>query len=72
MKAYEIPAKITAEGKLELPETLETLLPRDETVRVIILIPEPEDSEEKALWSRLTDEQFFSGYNEADAIYDRI
>jgi hypothetical protein len=33
---------------------------------------EPMDSAEKAAWSQLTAEQFFSGYSEADAIYDTI
>jgi len=28
--------------------------------------------EEQAAWSRLTAEQFFAGYSEADAVYDRI
>ena len=28
--------------------------------------------EEQAAWSRLTAEQFFAGYSEADSIYDRI
>lgn len=72
MKAYEIPVKVTPQGTLELPEALMALLPRDQVVRVIILVPEPGDSEEHAVWSRLTVEQFFAGYSEADAIYDRI
>lgn len=72
MKAYEVPAKVTPEGKLELPEEMGRLLPRDQAVRVIILVPEPAESEEQAMWSRLTAEQFFAGYDEADSIYDKI
>ncbi|MCA1992913.1 MAG: hypothetical protein LDL41_12890 [Coleofasciculus sp. S288] len=34
--------------------------------------PESTDSAEKTAWSQLTAEQFFSGYSEADAIYDTI
>lgn len=34
--------------------------------------PESTDSAEKTTWSQLTAEQFFSGYSEADAIYDTI
>jgi hypothetical protein len=34
--------------------------------------PESADSAEKTRWSKLTAEQFFSGYSEADAIYDTI
>ena len=72
MKAYEIPLKVTEEGKTGLLEALLELLPRDRVVRVIILVPEPTDTEEQADWSRLTAEQFFAGYSEADSIYDRI
>jgi len=72
MKAYELPVKVTPEGRLELPETLSVLLPRDQIVRVIILVPEPTDAEEQAAWSRLTAEQFFAGYSEADSIYDTV
>lgn len=71
MKAYEIPARVTAEGKVELPEELLTLLPRGQTVRLIVLVPEAADQEESISWSRLTAEQFLSGYSEADSIYDR-
>jgi len=72
MKAYEFPIKITTEGKLLLPEALLKLLPENQVVRVIILISEPQDLEEQLYWSRLTAEQFFAGYSETDAIYDRI
>jgi len=72
MKAYELPIKVTPEGKLELPETLSALLPREQVVRVIILVPEPTDAEEQAAWSHLTAEQFFAGYSEADSIYGRM
>ncbi|MGQ9631705.1 MAG: hypothetical protein ACUVXI_15550 [bacterium] len=72
MKAYEIPLKVTAEGKVELPDALLPLLPREQVVRAIILVPESTDVEEQAAWSRLTAEQFFAGYSEADSIYDRI
>ena len=70
MKAYEIPVEITSEGKLELPESLLAQLPREQVVRVIILVNEPADLEEHTAWSSLTEEQFVSGYSEADSIYD--
>ena len=72
MRAYEFPIKVTSDGKLELPGALLKLLPGNQVVRVIILISEPTDKEEQAAWSRLTVEQFFAGYSEADAVYDRI
>lgn len=71
MKAYEIPMKVSAEGRLELPDALLTLLPREQVVRVLILVPETTEQEENALWPRLTAEQFLAGYSEVDSIYDR-
>jgi len=72
VKAYEFPIKVMPEGTVQLPETLVALLPHGQVVRVIILVSEPEDLEEKAAWSRLATEQFLAGYSAADAIYDRI
>ncbi len=72
MKAYDIPLKVTAEGKIELPDALLALLPHGQTVRAIILVPEPADHEENAAWSRLTAAQFMAGYSEADSIYDGV
>ena len=72
MKAYEIPVKVTKEGRIELPDALLELLPHEQVVRVIFLVPEPTDSEEHAAWSRLTAEQFLVGYSQADSIYDTI
>ena len=72
MKAYEIPLKVTAEGKIELPEALLALLPHGQTVRAIILVPEPADDEENAAWSELTAAQFLAGYRGADSIYDGV
>ena len=72
MKAYDIPVKVTSEGELDIPPALAELLPRDQTIRIIILISEHTDSEEQAAWSRLTAEQFQAGYSEADAIYDSM
>jgi hypothetical protein len=71
MKAYELPAKITPEGNLELPESLRRLLPAGRAARVIVLIPDPVDADEQNVWERLTVDQFGSGYAAADAVYDR-
>ena len=71
MRAYELPAKITPEGNLELPERLRRLLPAGKAARVIVLIPDPADADEQDAWERLTADQFFSGYAAADAVYDR-
>jgi hypothetical protein len=76
MRAYEFPAKITAEGRLELPEQLAHLLTNTPLARVILLIPETPDAEEASAedadWHRLAAEQLLRQYDEADEIYDRI
>jgi len=78
MKAYEFPAKVTAEGKIELPDAMLKNLPPNQQVRVIVLVNEPvdieEDDEEKeaADWAHLGIAQLFSGYSDEDTIYDNI
>ncbi|MBD2772796.1 hypothetical protein [Iningainema tapete] len=68
MKAYEFPAKVTQEGRLELPESLLKHLLGNQQARVIILVNEPTDTEEEAAWRHLAAEQFFADYSDADAI----
>ena len=72
MKAYEFPCKVTSEGRLELPDALMELLPANQVVRVIILLSEPTEREDNEVWARLTAEQFLTGYNTADTVYDEI
>ena len=72
MRAYEFPVKVAPDGSLTLPDSLPRLLQGYQVVRVIVLVSEPTDIEEQAAWSQLTAEQFFAGYSEADAIYDRL
>lgn len=70
MKAYEFPIRVTSEGTLEIPAGVSELLPRNETVRVIFLVREPEDIYEQKAWNELTAKEFFAGYAESDSIYD--
>ena len=74
MKAYEFPATVTQEGKLELPKesSLTRSVPHGHDVRVIILVSESTVDEEQKAWSNLTAEQFLAGYSDADSIYDEI
>jgi len=68
MKAYEFPAQVTTEGKIELPDTILQKLPHNQQVKVIILVNEEDDK----AWNRLASEQLLKGYSEEDAIYDTI
>ncbi len=73
MKAYEFPAQVTTEGKIELPDTILQQLSHNQQVKVIILVNESrEDEEDDKAWNRLASEQLLKGYSEEDAIYDRI
>lgn len=70
MKAYEFPAKITADGQLDIPAGFSDQLPREKEVRVLLLVPETD--QDQSAWARLTAEQFLAGYSDADAVYDRL
>jgi hypothetical protein len=61
--------RITALGKRFIQWITEEVLP---ATAAEANTPESTDSAEKTAWSQLTAEQFFSGYSEADAIYDQI
>ncbi|MER3435774.1 MAG: hypothetical protein C4288_20910 [Leptolyngbya sp. ERB_1_1] len=72
MRAYEFPAQITADGKLELSDVA---LPSDlinQAVRVIVLVNETDAVAEQAEWQDLTATQFLAGYSSIDSIYDEI
>ncbi len=71
MEAYEFQAKVTADGRLIVPEAFASKLLQQPVVRVIVLIGEPSAIREGQAWSRLTTEQFFAGYSDTDAIYDQ-
>lgn len=72
MKAFEFQTKVTSDGKLDLPDALAGELQSQPVVRVIVLVNEPPDIYEDQDWSRLSAEQFLSGYDDTDAIYDRL
>lgn len=70
MKAYELPTRITHEGRLDVPDSFLRQLPDDQPLRLIVLAPEPSDTRDDHAWTRLTTDQFLAGYGEADSIYD--
>jgi hypothetical protein len=77
MKAYEFPAKLTTEGKLEFSDAILKQLPINQELKIIILVKEATDIEEdeqqqNTAWRRLAAEQFFADYKEEEAIYDQI
>lgn len=74
MKAYEFSAKVTSDGRLEMPDILLKDVPCNQEVKIIVLVKETAEIErqEDSDWSLLAVEQFFSDDNQADAIYNQI
>jgi hypothetical protein len=72
MKAYEFPGRIAQDGNIPLPEAVRSELRAEQVVRVILLVDEPEPSEDEAAWAELSARQFFEGYAQEDAVYDDL
>jgi hypothetical protein len=69
MEALEFETTLSEGATLKVPENLAGQIPREEPVRVIVLLPEHAEDED---WQRLATEQLLSGYGESDRIYDAI
>lgn len=67
MKAFEFRGSLNADGTLTVPPEIAAHVPREQAVRVLLLIPEPD---EDSAWASLTTDQFLTGYAESDALYD--
>lgn len=72
MKAYEFTGEVTANGQLKLPETALSQLAGHQAVKVIVIVQESSEAEEKATWQSLATEQFLAEYSSEDAIYDTL
>jgi hypothetical protein len=69
MKAIEFKSHLNTDETLSVPPNIVPLLPKEESIRVLVLM---EDSEDDADWSRFTAMEFLKGYGESDAIYDDL
>jgi hypothetical protein len=69
MKALEFEAKLDPDASLKVPRDVAACIPKEEMLRVIVLMPEPQDDPE---WRRLTREQFLRGYGQGDGVYDAL
>jgi hypothetical protein len=69
VKALEFESKLGADANLSVPAEVAIQIPKEEPVRVIVLLPE---SIEDEAWQRLTRDQFLKGYSESDSIYDAV
>ena len=69
MKAIEFEATLSKDSSLKIPENVASCLPKDEAVRVIVLLPDGGSDSE---WRQLTHGQFLAGYSDDDNIYDAV
>jgi hypothetical protein len=70
MRALEFVSSINSDGSLTVPSAVIAQLPTEsQPVRVLLLVS---DDDEDRDWARLTAQQFFAGYDDADAIYDHL
>ena len=69
MKALDFETKLGTDANLRVPEDIAVQIPKEEPVRVIVLLPE---STEDDAWRKLTPEQFLRGYSESDSVYDAV
>jgi hypothetical protein len=69
MKAFEFHTHISANGTVSVPEEVIAQLTHEQSVRVILLVPE---QSARAEWGVLTAEQFLKGYADSDAVYDQL
>jgi len=69
MKALEFETTLSTDSKLTVPENLALQIPKEEAVRVIVLLPENGDD---ADWQHLAADRFLAGYSESDSIYDAV
>jgi len=73
MKAFEFPATVTEDHQIQLPDNVVKAIPGNTSVRCLVLVDDSAETtfqQENIMWRKLTAEQFLSGYNEADAIYN--
>jgi hypothetical protein len=69
VKALEFEAKLSKDSSLKVPEDVASRLPKDEAVRVIVLLPEDESGSD---CRQLTRDRFLAGYSDGDNIYDAV
>ncbi|HEY7066013.1 MAG TPA: hypothetical protein VII06_31365 [Chloroflexota bacterium] len=69
MTALEFWTQVNPDDTFTVPAEVAAQLPREQRVRVIILVAN--ESEPEA-WAQLTADQFVRGYAPGDAIYDEL
>lgn len=70
MKAYEITFRIDKRNKIQFPENLVKVLPKEEDIRAIVLLNEPSEKEFRTEMQTLQGQEYGYSYINMDAVYD--
>ncbi len=71
MNAYEVPITINNDGLIQIPDDIVKILPKEKTLKAIIMIPESIEYEIDE-WKTIAVNEFLKGYGEKDSIYNKI
>lgn len=69
MKTLEFRARLDKDRTLKIPPEVAAQVPQQQSIRVILLVPEAADDQD---WAELTAGQFLKDYAPSDAIYDEL
>jgi hypothetical protein len=73
MKAVELQLPVNQDGTITLPPEVMAQIGYEDTVRLIVIVPEQmSEEEEEAAWKRLGAKYFLKGYAPEDAVYDDL
>lgn len=70
MKAYEFPLTVDRDGKVFIPEDLKKVLPRNEEIRCIALVPEAVDKKFRSATNDPNSQEFSYYLPPNEAVYD--
>ncbi|MCC6550631.1 MAG: hypothetical protein IT279_11235 [Ignavibacteriaceae bacterium] len=70
MKAYEISFRIDKRNKIQFPENLIKVLPKEEDIRAIVLMNEPSEKEFRTEMQTIQGQEYGYSYINTDAVYD--
>lgn len=70
MKAYEITFRIDKRNKIQFPENLIKVLPKEEDIRAIVLMNEPSEKEFRTEMQTIQGQEYGYSYINTDAVYD--
>jgi hypothetical protein len=69
MQQFEFQTFLPADATVTIPPEIAVQVEQNRPIRIVMLVPDPLEDRE---WSTLTASQFFHGYADEDAIYDRL